>query len=405
MNIRIKNCNESMLIIALAGRFTSDTATQAEAELNDLLTAYPNRKVCLDFSEVEYISSAGLRCLLKIKKERQTDIFIIEVRNEVYDIFEMTGMLHIFSVRRKIREISLDGCEIIGTGANATVYRLDKDTIVKIYKPGTPFFMYDRECEIAQRAFLDGIPTAITYRNIVRCKDQYGILFEMIKSEPFTRLIRNEPQNFETYMRQYVDLLRELHSVDADPTFYPSCKQLYKKFITQSREWYTEEELQKLLYCVDSIPDCRKLVHGDFHAKNIMMSDGKLMLIDMISMSYGHPVFDLMSMTTIMYTLMVTNPDKVEAYNEIPGDLLQKIWNRFVELYFNVSGQEAIDQISHKLQRISMLRTAVMPAIANGLDRETLQHFVDVCRQHLLPYIEKIPEDIRTLDILSSDKA
>ena len=405
MKVWIKSCNDSMLIIALAGRFTSDTSEQAEAGLNELLTAYPNRKICLDFSEVEYISSAGLRCLLRIKKERQTNMAFIEVSNEVYDVFEMTGVLQLFSVRRKIREISLDGCEIIGSGANATVYRLDKDTIVKIYKPGTPFYMYDRECEIAQRAFLDGIPTAITYRNIVRCGDQYGILFEMIKSEPFTRLIRNQPQNFEMYMKQYVDLLRELHSVEADPNFYPSCKQLYKKFILQSREWYSEEELQKLLYLVDSIPDCRTLVHGDFHAKNIMMSDGKLMLIDMISMSYGHPVFDLMSMTTIMYTLMVTDPEKVEAYNEIPCDLLRKIWNRFVELYFNVSGQEAIDQVSNKLQRISLLRTAVMPAIAKGLDRETLQHFVDVCRQHLLPYIEKIPEDIRTLDILSSGKA
>ncbi len=134
MKVWIKSCNEIMSIIALESRFTSDTAEQAEAGLNELLSTCPNRKVCLDFSEVEYISSAGLRCLLRIRQEQQRDITIIEARNEVYDVFEMTGMLQLFSVRRKIREISLEGCEIIGVGANATVYRLDPDTIVKLYR-------------------------------------------------------------------------------------------------------------------------------------------------------------------------------------------------------------------------------------------------------------------------------
>ncbi|MBR4993391.1 MAG: hypothetical protein IKY04_03990, partial [Lachnospiraceae bacterium] len=39
----------------------------------------------------------------------------------------------LFNIKKKLRVISLDGCEKIGSGFYGTVYRIDQDTIVKMY--------------------------------------------------------------------------------------------------------------------------------------------------------------------------------------------------------------------------------------------------------------------------------
>ena len=86
----------------------------------------------LDFSNVRYISSAGLRIVLKLKQKFQ-EVSVVETSLEVYDIFSMTGFTNIMTVRKALRTVYLSGAVIIGSGYYSTVYRLDNDTIVKIF--------------------------------------------------------------------------------------------------------------------------------------------------------------------------------------------------------------------------------------------------------------------------------
>lgn len=87
----------------------------------------------LDAKNLEYISSAGLRVLLKLRKE-QPDLEISHVSNDVYAIFEVTGFTDLLTIKRQLREISVEGCKILGKGGSGTVYRLSEDTIVKVFK-------------------------------------------------------------------------------------------------------------------------------------------------------------------------------------------------------------------------------------------------------------------------------
>ena len=70
---------------------------------------------------------------MKLKKMTQKEIYIENVSNEIYDIFEVTGFTDIFKVQKRLREISVENCEVIGEGANGKVYRLDDETIIKVF--------------------------------------------------------------------------------------------------------------------------------------------------------------------------------------------------------------------------------------------------------------------------------
>ena len=63
----------------------------------------------------------------------------------------MTGFTDIIDIRKAMREVSVEGCEIIGKGGHGTVYRIDGDTIVKLYNEDEPFDEIEREISYAKQ--------------------------------------------------------------------------------------------------------------------------------------------------------------------------------------------------------------------------------------------------------------
>ena len=112
---------DTLLKIFLKGHIDSANAPQAETEINEALKEGGFDNVQIDASELEYISSAGLRVILRLRKS-WPDLSIINVSSEVYEILDMTGFTEMMKVEKAYRVISVDGCEVIGQGANGKVY-------------------------------------------------------------------------------------------------------------------------------------------------------------------------------------------------------------------------------------------------------------------------------------------
>ena len=155
--------------IKISGRIDSNNAKQFEDELLEAASAGEN--ITLDAAELEYISSAGLRVLLKLKKSKSGSVGVVNVSPEIYDIFSVTGFDNILDVKKALREIDVTGCEIIGQGGNGTVYRLDDDKIVKLYRPTVKLEQIERERQFAKNALIGGIPCVIAY-DVVKCGDR-----------------------------------------------------------------------------------------------------------------------------------------------------------------------------------------------------------------------------------------
>ena len=90
--------NGSELTVALAGRLDTTTAPQLEGELKKSLNGVES--LILDFAELEYLSSAGLRVLLAAQKimNRQGEMVIRNVNETIAEIFEVTGFSDVLTV-------------------------------------------------------------------------------------------------------------------------------------------------------------------------------------------------------------------------------------------------------------------------------------------------------------------
>ena len=98
MNINISKEND-VTVITLEGRLDTTTAPELEKTINGEGEALKN--LILDFKDINYISSAGLRVLLSAQKKMniQGSMELVNVSEAVMDIFEMTGFAEILSIR------------------------------------------------------------------------------------------------------------------------------------------------------------------------------------------------------------------------------------------------------------------------------------------------------------------
>ena len=196
-------------VIKLAGRIDSNNAAQTEQEILGQLAGGNPETVILDAENLEYISSAGLRVILRVKKT-YSDLHIINVNSEVYEILDMTGFTEMMTVEKSYRVVSVEGCEEIGRGANGTIYRIDQDNVVKVYNNADALADIQHEREVAKLALILGIPTAISY-DVVKVGDSYGSVFELLNASSFSKILASQPDKMDWCVKEYVDMLKKIH--------------------------------------------------------------------------------------------------------------------------------------------------------------------------------------------------
>ena len=93
-----KTIADGKAVFALSGRLDTTTSPQLEAELMPSLEGV--NELTLDFEELEYISSAGLRILIAAQRvmNRQGTMKVTHVNQTVMEIFELTGFLNVLTI-------------------------------------------------------------------------------------------------------------------------------------------------------------------------------------------------------------------------------------------------------------------------------------------------------------------
>ena len=101
MTIEIKK-NSKETIIEIVGRLDTTTAPALDKTINEDIGDTKN--LVLDVKGMEYISSAGLRVLLGAQKKMNLigKMKLINVCEEVMDVFEMTGFADILTIEKRI---------------------------------------------------------------------------------------------------------------------------------------------------------------------------------------------------------------------------------------------------------------------------------------------------------------
>ena len=344
-------------MIHLSGRIDSENASMIEEEIVRALEEQEGDKIIFDASELDYISSAGLRILMRIGKQTGKPMQVTGVSLEIYDIFEMTGFTEIMEVKKKIREVSVEGCPVIGKGFFGTVYRLDNDTIVKLYNSpdSDSIRMIENERKMARTAFIKGIPTAISY-DTVRCGNHYGSVFELLEAKTMNEILVADLSKADELVREYAEFVKLVHNTAMDAGALPSAVDAYAGYLETIRKYISDECYDRIKALFEKMPEDHHVVHGDFHMKNIMLTKEGPMLIDMDTLNEGNPVFDLGSIYCVYREFNRDNPEDSMEFFGINDDMACFVWEKLTEYYFATSDKAVLSTALDKIRIISAIR-------------------------------------------------
>ena len=387
MSVTMKTEN-GVPVLQLAGRITSTNAAETEQEAAAALGDYAGRALTLDLSELEYISSAGLRVLLRLRK-RFAGMEMINASSDVYEIFEMTGFTEMMPISKAYRRISVDGCEVTGQGANGKVYRIDPDTIVKVYYNPDALPDIHRERELARTAFVLGVPTAIPY-DVVRVGEGYGSVFELLNAKSFSKLIAADPDGLEGYVRQFVDLMKLIHDTTVKPGVMPQMRAVALDWADFLRDYLPEEKWRKLHDLIAAVPEQLTMLHGDYHTKNVMLQNGEVILIDMDTLCTGHPVFELASVYNAFIGFSELDESVAMKFQGFSAETCRRIWELVLELYFADADDQTRALRAKQAMLIGYTRLMRRRIRRGGLADPVGQQEIACYKQHILELLDQV---------------
>ncbi len=384
--VTVKN-NDLISRVVLQGRIDSTNAPTAEKQIFEGL-AGNTEKIIIDAENLEFISSAGLRVILKLRKTYK-ELEIIGVSSEVYEVLDMTGFTEMMPVKKAYRRLCVDGCEMIGKGANGAVYRYDEETIVKVYFNSDALPDIQRERELARKALVLGINTAIPY-DVVLVGESYGTVMELLAATSLSKLMKKDPEHLEGPLKYYVDMLKQIHSTTVQPGDMPDMKQVALDWAAFDREHLPKEIGDKLYQMVEAVPQQHTMLHGDYHTNNIMVRDGEALLIDMDTLCMGHPIFELGSMFNAFVGFSEVDHEVAQKFLGFSYELAEEFWHKALAAYLGTEDAARATEVENKAKIIGYMRLLRRTIRRSEPNREQLIEFYKERLMNLIPVIDEL---------------
>lgn len=371
--------DQQTLTLFFEGEVNSYNSANIEKEIEEAMEGKSFNKIVLDFTDLRYISSAGLRILLKLK-QKYNDVSIDGASLEVYDVLSMTGFTNILPVKKALNRVFIGGAQIVGQGYYSTVYRINKDTIIKVFNHVSDQEQIERELRLAKEAFVLGVPTAISF-DIVKVDDKLGVRFEMFDCDSLMNIVIKHPELAQEYLEKYAALLKKINSIETDSENIPDIKKKYLSQLDEIESVLPKDIFAKLKKMLVAIPERKTLIHGDFHFKNIMVQGDELLLIDMDTLSTGHPIFELAALYSAYVAYNLDDPDDAIKFFGVDAETTEKLYNALMDIYFGENNQEAKDKIAI-LSNVHVLRAYIVKNFGG-------EKAVNNCKARLIDLVNK----------------
>lgn len=272
---------------------------------------------------------------------------------------------------KPMREISVEGCELLGKGGNGAVYRLDDETIVKVYfgKRNSPEKIRQNR-ETTRSAFVQGIPTMIAF-DMVRVGENYGVVYEMINARSFSQEIAANPDKTDEFGHMIADMALKLHHTEFKDGVLPDSREKIRNEVrmTVDAGFYKPAEAERLYKLIDEIPYRNTFIHQDFHPGNLMLQNGEIVLIDVDDSGLGHPILDLSSMYLVYVT--AAKAQWKATSQDITKKQYARLWDIIIRHYFDTNDPREIAEINRIIKGYSLIRfikgVATSPTVPNIL--------------------------------------
>lgn len=343
--------NKDEIEVIAEGRIDTLSAAEFAKSVHFFHEKNPDAKMILNFEKVEIITSCGLREILRFIKQGIC-FKLTNVNSDVFAIMKLSGFLNYIEIERPLMHLNLEGCELIGKGANAEVYRLNDEQVIKVYKRSPDIDEIIRERMLSKKAVKAGVPAAFSF-GMAEVNGEPGLIFELIKARSFAFQIGKDPKAIERYIDKYVETIKTIHAIDAEKDLdYPldSANEVFCSYIDFLEDHLDIRLTSDLRRFAENLPEKELLLHGDIQPGNVMITNHDMVFIDMDSLARGPEVFDLgyLYRTLILFWQIGSQ----ESFLRFDEACSRKLWEGFIQRYYAGEDEKTV---SVKLRQIEII--------------------------------------------------
>lgn len=267
--------------------------------MNEEIRKHKPKKIVFDMDGVEKVTSAILRRFLRILNFGFEEE-IINASKSVVEILTITNIDKMIHVVHKRPLISIKNLKEISRGGYGVVYEHSKDEILKVYNGYLPEEQILRGVKNSKVAFQRGLSVAIPYAT-VDTEEGIGVLFEKVKGTALADVIHNHPERVEPKIKRLVELSKEMAATEFKPGELTSVRDIYINALHSVRKQLPPAYIDAYKLAIESLPDVNRAVHGDLTCVNVLDDGFDLIMVDMDTFSFCHPIWDAASMYTAYY--------------------------------------------------------------------------------------------------------
>lgn len=200
----------------------------------------------------------------------------------------------------------MDFGALMAKGEKVNVYRCG-DQAVKVFVEDYPKTEVLYEALVQARVEETGLPIP-KVTEISKAEGKWTLSMDCIEGKTMYEIMKEDPENLETYVTQMVDLHLQIHSKRS-----PMLRKLKDKLIAEIKELDCIDDTRRyeLLTRLDSMPKHVKLCHGNFDPHNIIVRGDQIFIVDWIRATQGNASADV---ARTFLLLSLENPKAAELY-------------------------------------------------------------------------------------------
>ncbi len=237
--------------------------------------------------------------------------------------------------------------DIVGLGNTATVYAWEADKVLKLFCQGHAQEAVEREFSNAM-AIRDMDFAKPRAYEIISCENRFGIVYDRVEGEDLSSWTLQTGD-----LHQCAKILADLHrAIGRNRSDHvPDYKEFLRYYILSDAEDPKKQE--EMLRLIDKFPEGNVLCHGDFHPGNVLISEGKAVVIDFMNLCRGDFLYDVARTVFLIEYTPVPRETKDKA-------MLLQLKKALAEEYL-VQMEVSRDMIQDYLSVISVVRRGECP--------------------------------------------
>ena len=255
---------------------------------------------------------------------------------------------------QRFKPLDLGGRMPFAKGGTGECFRLNEDTILKLYYEGFPTRRILREKDGARAALVAGVPTAISY-DMVQVGNRQGVVYELVQGKTLSEVIALTPERAMELGGVLAGIARTLHNAEVKKTGLPSPTEPIRMELPKV-DYASEETVRRISDFMDALDEEHHYVHGDFHPNNVIMTAAGPMLIDMGGFSTGCPVFDLATLRFNLFESPEAKKEGRSSFNGLTHEEASAFWQGFLQVYFEDGMDAYATERLHKVTLLKKLR-------------------------------------------------